>query len=458
MKNLIRSISGIRGVVGAALIPETVIPHASAFAKWCDGGPIVLGFDGRPHGRLFADLVRATLQSSGADVLDLGMVPTPTVQLHTEHSAARGGIAITASHNPAEWNGLKFLTAEGVFLDAEQNTELFSLADAGSRRETSWKTLGRAETVSDAVDAHIERVLGIPFVDLPAIRARQLSVAVDSVNASGSVAVPMLLERMGCEVIRIACDGSGVFPHMPEPLPENLVSLGEAVRSYGADLGIAVDPDADRIVLFNELGQPFGEEYSITTAVYAVLSALGEGTEARVAVNLSTTRAVDDVAAMFGAEVLRSPVGEINVVRRMKQHDAVVGGEGSGGVILPSVHAGRDSLVGAALVLHALARHGETASSFRGMLPDYVIRKFRYSTEGLDTSAVLARAADRFHGERINTDDGVRIDFEEGWVHLRSSNTEPIMRVIAEAKDADAAGRLAAQVAAEAFGADTIAL
>lgn len=452
MKNLIRSISGIRGVVGVSLIPETVIPHASAFAAWCGGGPIVLGFDGRPHGRLFADLVRATLQSSGADVLDLGMVPTPTVQLHTEHSAARGGIAITASHNPAEWNGLKFLTADGVFLDAEQNANLFSMADAGERRETSWNALGRAEAVSDAVAAHIERVLGIPFLDLPAIRARKLRVAVDAVNASGSVAIPMLLERLGCEVIRVACDGSGVFPHTPEPLPENLVSLGEAVRSHGADLGIAVDPDADRIVLFNELGQPFGEEYSITTAAYAVLSALGEGKHARVAVNLSTTRAVDDVAAMFGADVLRSPVGEINVVKSMKRHDAIIGGEGSGGVILPSVHAGRDSLVGAALVLHALARHGDTASSFRSMLPDYVIRKFRYSTAGLDTAAVLLRGADRFSGERINTDDGVRIDFAEGWVHLRSSNTEPIMRVIAEAKDADAAGRLAARVATEAFG------
>ncbi|MDT8324473.1 MAG: phosphoglucosamine mutase, partial [Bacteroidota bacterium] len=275
----------------------------------------------------------------------------------------------------------------------------------------------------------------------------------DAVNASGSVAVPRLLARLGCMLIPVACDGSGRFPHTPEPLPENLVTLGEAVRSGNADLGIAVDPDADRLVLFNEAGEPFGEEYSITTAVYSVLSSMTQETGRKVAVNLSTTRAVDEVAARFGAEVLRTPVGEINVVQAMKAHAAVVGGEGSGGIILPAVHAGRDSLVGIALVLHALARFDGPASAFRAQLPDYVIRKFKYSTAGLHTAAVLGAALEAFASERINSDDGVRIDFAEGWVHLRSSNTEPIMRVIAEAATAEAAAQLAAVVAARVFGA-----
>jgi phosphomannomutase len=398
------------------------------------------------------DVARAALQFSGVDVLDLGMVPTPTVQLHTEHSAARGGIAITASHNPAEWNGLKFLGSGGVFLDAGENAALFALADAGGIPAAAWDAMGRAEEVPDAIDAHIARVLDIPFLDLEAIRVRGFRVAVDAVNASGSVAVPRLLARLGCAVIPVACDGSGRFPHTPEPLPENLVSLGEAVRRENADLGIAVDPDADRLVLFTERGDPFGEEYSITTAVHSVLSSGYGGEVPAVAVNLSTTRAVDDVAARYGARVFRSPVGEINVVNTMRARSAVVGGEGSGGIILPSVHAGRDSLVGIALVLHALARHDGTASSYRATLPEYVIRKFKYSTAGLDTAAVLGAAREAFAAERINSDDGVRIDFAEGWVHLRSSNTEPIMRVIAEAVTAGQAAEFASAVAARVFG------
>ncbi|MCB2203817.1 phosphoglucosamine mutase [bacterium] len=453
MKTLIRSISGIRGIVGETLVPETVLTYVSAFARWCGGGPIVLGYDGRPHGRALTDLARAVLQFNGIDVLELGMVPTPTVQLHAEHSNARGGIAITASHNPEQWNGLKFLNASGVFLDAEENAEVFAMADRGSALSVAWDTLGSVLPVEKPLDEHIARVLAIPFLDLEAIRARHFRVAVDAVNASGSIVVPRLLELLGCDVIPVACDGSGVFPHTPEPLPQNLVSLGEAVREHHADLGIAVDPDADRLVLFTENGEPFGEEYSVTTAVYSVLSSMqaDEGVPA-VAVNLSTTRAVDDVAELFGARVLRSPVGEINVVRRMREHNAIVGGEGSGGVILPTVHAGRDSLVGTALVLHALAKHEGPASAFRATLPHYEIRKFKYSTAGLDTEAVLGAARESYAAERINSEDGVRVDFAEGWVHLRASNTEPIMRIIAEAPTAEKAEQLAAGVAARVFG------
>jgi len=452
MNTLIRSISGIRGIVGDTLVPETVLTYVSSFAKWSGGGPIVLGYDGRSHGRALMDVARAALQFSGVDVLDLGMVPTPTVQLHTEHSDARGGIVITASHNPAEWNGLKFLGSGGVFLNADENAALFALADAGGISAAAWDAVGRATVVPDAIDAHISRVLDIPFLDIERIRARGFRVAVDAVNASGSLAVPRLLAHLGCAVIPVACDSSGRFPHTPEPLPENLVSLGEAVRRESADLGIAVDPDADRLVLFTEQGRPFGEEYSVTTAVDSVLSSVQGGAASAVAVNLSTTRAVDDVAARYGARVFRSPVGEINVVNTLRTQSAVVGGEGSGGIILPSVHAGRDSLVGAALVLHALARHDGTASSYRATLPEYVIRKFKYSTAGLDTAAVLDTARQAYADERVNSDDGVRVDFTEGWVHLRSSNTEPIMRVIAEASNAEQASVFASAVASRVFG------
>jgi phosphomannomutase len=353
---------------------------------------------------------------------------------------------------------MKFLNSTGVFLDADENAALFALADEAAPQPVAWDALGGHSVAVDALDAHIGRVLAIPFLDIAAIQARGFRIAVDAVNASGSVVVPRLLELLGCEVIPVACDGSGRFPHTPEPLPENLVSLGEAVREEKADLGIAVDPDADRLVLFTEEGKPFGEEYSITTAVESVLSSMPGAGGASVVVNLSTTRAVDDVAARYGAQVLRSPVGEINVVKTMRAHDAVIGGEGSGGVILPEVHAGRDCLVGIALVLHALARHEGSASAYRASLPDYVIRKFKYSIEGMDTVSVLERARQSFAGERLNSDDGVRIDFAHGWVHLRSSNTEPIMRIIAEAPSDEQAVELARGVATQVFGADAVSL
>lgn len=452
MSSLIRSISGIRGIVGETLLPETVLTYVSAFARWCGGGPIVLGNDGRPHGRALTELARVALQFSGVNVIDCGMVPTPTVQLITEHSEARGGIAVTASHNPAQWNGLKFLGPDGVFLDAEQNAALFALADAGARSIAPWNALGHVHVRAGVLEEHIARVLSSAPVDIDSIRARGFRVAVDAVNASGSVIVPQLLAHLGCEVLPVACDGSGSFPHTPEPLPENLVSLGEAVRAQRADVGIAVDPDADRLVLFTEQGLPFGEEYSVTTAVDAALGMLAPAEGLSVVVNLSTTRAVDDVAGRYGARVLRSPVGEINVVKEMKAHDAVIGGEGSGGIIMPAVHAGRDSLVGIVLVLHALAKHGGSASEYRATLPQYEIRKFKYSTDGLDAAAVLQRATEAFAAERIDTRDGVRIDFVSGWVHLRASNTEPIMRVIAEAHTAAEAEALAATVSQQAFG------
>jgi phosphomannomutase len=451
MSTLIRSISGIRGIVGNGLSPEEIIKYSSAFAEYCDGGSVIVGFDGRPSGIVISKIVTATLQSSGVHVVDLGMVPTPTVQMKVELSNAAGGISITASHNPSEWNGLKFLDSTGIFLDAEQNRELFKLADEGAFSYKPWSGLGSCVLDDAFTDDHINAVLSLPLLNTSDIQSRKFKVVLDAVNASGSFIIKKLLQKLNCEVIPVACDGSGIFPHTPEPLPENLISLGEAVREHKADMGIAIDPDGDRLVLFNELGEPYGEEYTITTAVDSVLSSSADHERGPVVVNLSTTRAVEDVATNYAVDFIRTPVGEINVVKKMKAVGAIVGGEGSGGVILPMVHAGRDALVGSALVLNAFARFDGPLSAYKATLPQYEIRKLKYDLANMNADLALERAADIYANERINTEDGVRIDFEEGWVHLRKSNTEPIIRAIAESVTGDQAIELARRVTTAAF-------
>jgi phosphomannomutase len=446
MSQLIRSISGLRGIIGEHLTPDAIANYAHAFGKFCDGGAIVIGYDGRPSGTAIKDVIRAALVLRGNDVTDIGMAPTPTVQLMTEHSDASGGIAITASHNPSEWNGMKFISARGIFLDADENARLFALADAPRQTYAQWDSLGHLTVDSTAMDVHLSKILSYPLLDLARIRERRFRIVVDAVNASGSIIVPKLLDQLNCEVFPIACDGSGIFPHIPEPIPVNLTMLGEAVRTLRADLGIAVDPDADRLVLFDEKGNPFGEEYTITMAIDAVLAQDPSAASRQVAVNLSTTRAVDDVARKYGAGVVRTPVGEINVVKRMLEISAPIGGEGSGGVILTAIHAGRDSLVGIALALNRLAALQVTASEYRASLPAYVIHKAKYPLGVVTASQLLSRVAQEFAGERINRDDGVRIDFAEGWVHLRTSNTEPILRLIAEGPSREVAATLAKKV------------
>ncbi|MBL0177248.1 MAG: phosphoglucosamine mutase [Ignavibacteria bacterium] len=410
MSQPIISISGIRGIPGESLLPPDIVAFTETFVRYCSGGPIVIGSDGRPSGGGIADIVRGTAVMAGADVIDIGLAPTPSVQLAVTHFGARGGIAITASHNPSQWNGLKFLGSTGVFLDGEQNATYREMLTSSEASYENWEHLGSVRHETAFAEVHRQLVLAYPLIDRERIHARHFRVVVDAVNASGSFIVPDLLRELGCEVHTLHCDGSGIFPHPPEPLPHNLAGLGKAVLEHGADLGIAVDPDADRLVLFTEKGEPFGEEYTVTTAVLAALEAAGNATQ-DVVVNLSTTRAVDDVAARFGATVHRTPVGEINVVRKMLALGALVGGEGSGGVIVPAIHAGRDSLVGIILVLQALSGFDGTASAFRATLPSYTIRKFKYSSAGLDAGRILVRARDGFFSERVNTDDGVRIDF-----------------------------------------------
>jgi phosphomannomutase len=445
---LIRSISGLRGTIGDSLTPDVVARYAAAFAEYSGRGTIVVGRDGRPSGLWIEDVVVGTLVACGITVRTIGMAPTPTVQLATEKSDASGGISITASHNPSQWNGLKFLNSDGIFLGPDECDDFFAVVDRGREGFALWDQIGRREDAADTIERHVEQTLELPFVDVDAIRARRFRVVVDAVNASGSVAVPMLLERCGCDIIPLFCDGTGLFPHTPEPLPENLTQLAAAVREQGADLGIAVDPDADRLVLIDERGEPIGEEYTITLAADFVLGweqKQNPSNPLLAVVNLSTTRAVEDVAARHNATVLRTPVGEINVAAKMKSAGAVIGGEGSGGVILAALHYGRDSLAGIIITLMSLLRHGGTLSSLRAELPSYQIVKKKAELASRDDAAAVLSEIEKRDGAsaRVTTDDGLKLDFERSWVHLRASNTEPIIRVIAEAPTREEAEELA---------------
>jgi len=442
MNELMVSISGVRGIVGRGLTPFEVVKFVSAFAKFCGRGKMMLGRDTRIHSEFISQIASGTLLAMGCDVVDIGVCPTPTLQLAVEHSDAIGGIMITASHNPAQWNGLKFISEEGIFLTPEQHKKFLEIVAQNSFEFSDWNSLGRYKQDKGFIDKHIEMVMGIDFIDVEKIKARKFKVVVDCINGAGSEIVPKLLEKFGCEVIKLNCDGSGIFVHEPEPLPENLSQLCEFVKKSGADLGIAVDPDADRLVLVDENGEPFGEEYTIVQAVKIVLEKKNLN-EKNIVVNLSTTRAVDEVARIYNAKVYRSPVGEINVVKKMKEVKAIIGGEGSGGVILPDVHYGRDSLVGIALILQNLVEFGGKISEFKKTLPSFEIFKTKFEISNLNPDELLEKAKQIFKDADINTDDGVRIDLEDGWLHIRKSNTEPILRIIAEARTKEKARQLA---------------
>lgn len=449
--SLMVSISGIRGVVGSSLTPDVVVKYASAFAEYCNRGTVILGRDGRITGKSIGHLVSSTLLQMGCDVKALGICPTPTVALAVEKLNAAGGISITGSHNPMQWNGLKFFAPTGLFLDEKQNKELWKIADRTKQSYAAWDKQGKHQSIESFLDTHIDTVLSLPYVKPQKIRSRKFKVVVDCINAAGGAVVPTLLKKLGCKVVEMNCDLSGVFAHTPEPIPENLTDLCKRVRKEKADLGIAVDPDVDRLVLIDEKGEPFGEEYTIASVVKFIL---GKETKKniksqikkslpKVVVNLSTTRAVDDIAKQFGAEVIRTPVGEINVAKKMKDIGAIIGGEGSGGVILPEAHLGRDALVGIALVLQYLADSGGSLSELKETLPQYTIIKGKIDTGALNAATAFRMLQDR-HGKNgsITLADGLKIDFPDSWVHLRKSNTEPIIRIIAEAPSARKANEL----------------
>lgn len=439
------SISGIRGEIGSTLTPEVVVKYISAFASYLNGGKVILGRDSRVSGPFICDLVRGVLVASGCQVIDIGIVPTPTVELEIEHHRAAGGIAVTASHNPIQWNGLKFMGADGRFLPPDEANKVFALADAGTKDLKSWDGLGSVIVDEQAIERHIEKTKNISFLDVEAVRKRKFRVVVDSVNGAGGIIIPKLLEELGCEVKAINAEPNGRFAHTPEPLPENLVQLSAAVKDFRADVGFAVDPDVDRCAIVDNTGTPIGEEYTLAIAAKLVFSKqMG-----RMAVNMSTSRASEDIANYYNCMFVRSKVGEINVAEKMKDIDALLGGEGNGGVILPEVHLGRDAPVAVALTLQALLEFGGTLQELRASLPQYSMVKMKVDIAGMDPDKVLKTMAEKYKDQPLDTLDGVKIDFENSWVHLRKSNTEPIIRVISESPTETEAKELAERFMAE---------
>lgn len=428
MSTLMVSVSGIRGLVGDGLDPNTIVKYASAYADFCGAGKIIVGSDGRISGEMVKHTLIGTLISKGNDVIDIGICPTPTVLYNVTKLGAVGGIQISASHNPNEWNALKLLNSEGEFMTPDENKMMLSKLESASKEYKPWNELGKLTEYSEGLKNHTEEVLKL--VDVELIKSKKFKVVLDCVNGAGSHVMPNFLKRLGCEIIELNCEKSGIFPRLPEPIPENLTETMQAVKVHKADLAIVVDPDVDRLVLITDKGEPFIEENTITLAAKHILSK----TKGSVVVNLSTTRSVDDIAKDNGCKVFRSPVGEANVVKLMKEVKAVIGGEGSGGVIYPELHYGRDALVGTVLTLEHLSEINKKLSQIKEELPQYVIAKKKIELGNVEPDAVIEKLNKKYFDQNINTDDGLRIDFEDHWVHFRKSNTEPIIRCITEAR------------------------
>lgn len=429
---LMVGVSGIRGRVGEGLTPEVVATYAAAFGAWArtrgSSKSIVVGRDSRVSGPLFHRVVLSALQSVGCNVIDIGLTTTPTCQLAVEDHHAAGGLMISASHNPIEWNALKFIGPSGLFLENAEGVEMRALVEKGIRRAT-WDALGTIEVDDRAVQRHIDRVLAIPYVDVEGIRRRRFHVALDCVRGAGAVIMPALLDRFGCTVTAINLETVGRFPRAPEPVAENLGELEALVKKSGAAVGFAVDPDVDRLALVSEAGKAIGEDFTLALAARLVL----RHRRGPVVTNLSTSRIVEDVAAGAGVATIRAPVGEVNVAVRMRDEKAPVGGEGNGGVILPEVHLGRDAPVGVALLLQLLHEDDKPLSKIVAELPRYVIVKDKLNRPKarLDTVYEALRAA--FPAAAADSQDGLRLSWPDRWVHIRPSGTEPIVRVIAEA-------------------------
>ncbi|MDD5644504.1 MAG: phosphoglucosamine mutase [bacterium] len=438
MRDLIVSISGVRGIFGRALNPEVAVRYGAAFGFMVKNGTVVVGRDSRVSGQALKYAVISGLMSVGCDVVDIGITPTPTIQIMTKELKAAGGIEITASHNPAMWNGLKFMSPEGLFIEGDVVEELKHLADTGTWNYPGYKNIGCLKENTSAIDTHINKVFGIPYIDTGKIIKRKFKVVVDPVNGAGAVIMPELLKRLGCEVILINGEPDGRFAHEPEPLPENLKDLSAEVVKRGADMGIAVDPDADRCAVIDEQGNPIGEENTLAIAVKLVLSRK----KGRVTANISTTMAIDDIAGEFGCEVIRTKVGEINVASEMKKNKSVIGGEGNGGVILPDVHLGRDAPVASALILQYLADSGKSLSENMKQMPSYVMLKSKKTVFGFEPGDVLSEMKKIFNAENIDEMDGLKIIREKSWVQVRASNTEPIIRIYSEARSRGEAAEL----------------
>ena len=452
---LVVSISGIRGVFGDGLDAGDIVRYASAFGSWCfkrasDRGSrplVVVGRDARVTGKICANLVASALQSVGCDVLDLGLATTPTVAMAVLHEQAVGGVILSASHNPEEWNALKLLGDLGEFLRANEAEEVIQMAKEESFKSVRYDGIGTYEE-QDYLQKHIDAILDLPYIQTEAIEKRNFKVVVDAINSVGSFAIPAILKQLGVKEENITvlnAEPNGLFAHNPEPLPHNLTDIVSTVGETGADLGIVVDPDADRLALVADGGIYVSEELTQVMAA----DFLFKHKPGPFVTNLSSSRAIEDVAAGHGVPAYRSAVGEINVVDKMKSVDAVLGGEGNGGVILPDLHYGRDGLVGTAMILQHLADENISLSELRNRMPVYAMHKGKIPLGDLDADNVLNVLAQKFRNEKHSTIDGLKIDFPEGWVHLRKSNTEPILRIYAEAPTATEATALAERFKAE---------
>ncbi|MDB4908691.1 MAG: Phosphoglucosamine mutase, archaeal-related protein [Gemmatimonadetes bacterium] len=441
---LMVSVSGIRGRVGESLTPEVMVRYASAFGAWAlaqgKSGKVVVGRDSRVSGPMFHRVVLGALQSVGCTVIDIGLTTTPTCQLAVEHHHAAGGLMLSASHNPIEWNALKFIGSSGLFLEAHEGTAMRALADRHISCVT-WDKLGAVEADTEAANRHLEMVLAIPYVDVERIRARKFRVALDCVRGAGAVIVPQLLERLGCQVTAIHMEPDGRFPHPPEPTGDNLRDLEQLVKSSGAEIGFAVDPDVDRLAIVSDEGKAIGEDYTLALASRLVL----RYRKGPVVTNLSTSRVVEDAAVACGSTLERAPVGEVNVAVKMRETNAPIGGEGNGGVILPELHLGRDAPVGIALVLQLLAEEARPLSAIVAESPRYVIVKDKLDRPNAPLDSVYAALTGAFPGAHVDRQDGLRLSWPDRWVHVRPSGTEPIVRVIAEAPTADEAAALVRQ-------------
>jgi phosphomannomutase len=432
------SVSGIRGIVGSGLEPQMLVKYASAYAEFIGKGKIIIGRDARISGDMVKSIVVGTLLAKGLDVVDIGICPTPTVQYMVKTLNAQGGIAISASHNPNEWNALKLLNSTGQFMTPDENKIMIENLEASQNKYSTWDKLGKLVYYEEGLKKHMHDVLNMKFIDAEKIRKKKFRVLVDCVNGAGVYVIPELLKQFGCEVIEMNCERTGIFPRLPEPLPENLTETMKAVVESKADLGVVVDPDVDRLVLITGDGKPFSEENTITQAVKYILSK----EVGNVAVNLSTTRAVDDAAKALGGKVFRSPVGEANVVLKMKEVNAIIGGEGSGGVIFPALHYGRDALVGIALTLQHLTETNQSLLELKNNLPKYYIAKKKIDLGKVNPDLIIEGIKSKYSDKEVNTDDGLRIDFEDHWVHFRKSNTEPIIRIITESKSLEQSEKL----------------
>jgi phosphomannomutase len=450
--SLIKSISGIRGTIGGksgdSLSPLDVVKFAAAYGTWIKlkskKNKIILGRDARPSGEMISKIVAAALQSVGLDVIDLGLSTTPTVEMAVEMEKADGGIIVTASHNPVQWNALKLLNNKGEFLSDADGKAILSIADKDEIDFVDVKKLGKYSTNDTYIKKHIDAILKLALVDKKAIEQRNFKIAIDCVNSTGGIAVPMLLEALGVkEITKIFCEPDGHFPHNPEPLPENLTHISSVIERGQFDLGIVVDPDVDRLCFIKEDGGMFGEEYTLVSIADYVL----QSRQGNTVSNLSSTRALRDVTEKAGGKYFASAVGEVNVVQAMKENKAVIGGEGNGGVIYPELHYGRDALVGIALFLTQLARFGKSISMLRSKYPTYSIAKKKIELiPGVDVDCIIEEIKNKYIKHPINSVDGVKIEFEREWVHLRKSNTEPIIRIYAESDTLATAEHLANKI------------